>query len=232
MFRPLALVAAFCVAACNPTIQTTSGAEYLSRGPVADAAIREAAAIEPDLTFPARIGIARIVNGTLTQAPPREAQELAGFVERHAAMGEWVALSPLVASWNRQTRRNASLPDRLRVMAARQHLDYLLVYELGARAGEVGNTPFALADITLIGGLVLPTRTTRATGVGAALFVDVRNGYPYGTVSTTKDLQGLARSWHGNSATRRLQERATLDVAQDLLPKVDEMLTLLRDAAD
>ena len=44
------------LAGCTADVQTTSGTDYLSRGPIADPAIREAAAIEPDLRLPARIG--------------------------------------------------------------------------------------------------------------------------------------------------------------------------------
>ncbi|WP_308916416.1 hypothetical protein [Jannaschia sp. LMIT008] len=229
MIRSLALLAILVSAACQPTIQTTSGADYLSRGPIADPAIRAAAAVEPDLRFPARIGIARIVNGALTQAPPREACA-SPTSPRHAGMGEWVPLSPLVAGMV-ETRRDSSLIQTMRTAAARQHLDYLLVYELGARSGPTGDTPFALADVTIVGGLLLPTRTTQATGIGAAAFVDVRNGYPYGTVGATSDLSGLARTWGSDAANARLRARAADAVANDLLPQVDDMLRALHGRA-
>ena len=218
------------VAACGPTIQTSSGRDYLAaRGPVTDPAIRAAASVEPDLRFPARIALARVVNGTLTTAPPAEMAELGDFVRRHAAMGEWVPVSPMVHAGLHGGDRATT--EALRATAARQHADYLLVYELGARGHATGNTPFALADVSLIGGLLLPTRTTRATGVGAAALIDVRNGYPYATTGTSVRLDGLARSFNGDRATRRLMDRATADVARALLPEVDAMLRRLRAAA-
>ncbi|SFI94750.1 hypothetical protein [Jannaschia pohangensis] len=226
--RPLlALLAAAMLAACAPTVQTTSGASYLARGPIADPAIRAAADIEPDLRFPARIGLARVVNGRLSLAPPEEAQQIAALAERYSPLGEWVALSPLVDGMTNGDGRDVPVIDRLRRTAARQHLDYILVYELGARSSTPGITPFALADVTLVGGLLLPTRTTQATGTGAAAFIDVRNGYPYGTVSTTEDLSGLARTFGADSASARLRDRATNRVARALLPEVEEMLNLL-----
>ncbi|MEL6585978.1 MAG: hypothetical protein AAFY65_05990 [Pseudomonadota bacterium] len=226
MFRlsPLFLIAI--LTSCSPTVQTTSGAAYLAQAPISDPAIRQAAAVEPNLRFPARIGIARVVNGRLTLAPPEEAALFAEFTRRHGAMGEWVPVSPLIEGML-ATDTNLPVAQRLRRTAARQHLDYLLVYELGARSARTADTPFALADVTLIGGAILPTRATRAIGIGNAAFLDVRNGYPYGTVSTTEDLSGLARSFGTRRAEQRLQDRATRKVAQTLLPEVDEMLSLI-----
>lgn len=230
MFRPLIALTLLAATACTPSVQTTSGAAYLAQTPIADPAIRAAASVEPNLRFPARIGIARVVNGQLTLAPPEEAAIFADFTARHADMGEWVPVSPLVDG---MMAHDARLPvtDRLRRTAARQHLDYLLVYELGARSRGTGDTPFALADVTLIGGALLPTRETRATGLGAAAFLDVRNGYPYGTTSATEDLSGLARSFGTHRAEQRLQDRATRKVARALLPQVEQMLGLIRGRA-
>ena len=211
---------------CIGTVQTTSGADYLARGPIADPAIREAAALEPDLRLPARIGIARLVGGRFAIAPTEEAEMFGRFAARHRAMGEWVPLSPFLDT------APADVPplDRLRRTAARQHLDYLLVYEIGARPGPTGDTPFALADVTLIGGAVLPTRVTRAQGIGTALFLDVRNGYPYATATAVEDLTGLARSFGTRQAEAALRARAERAVARELLPEVEEMLARLAAA--
>lgn len=65
----------------------------------------------------------------------------------------------------------------IRRKAARQHLDQVLIYEIGAQSHE-RDTPFALADVTLIGGAPLPTGQFKVAGVGQAFLVDVRNGYP------------------------------------------------------
>ena len=212
---------------CIGTVQTTSGADYLARGPIADPAIRAAASIEPDLRLPARIGIARLVGGRLAIAPTEEAEALARFAARHRTMGEWVPLSPFLDD----ASRDVPTLDRLRRTAARQHLDYLLVYEIGARRGPTGDTPFALADVTLIGGAVLPTRVTRAQGIGTAIFLDVRNGYPYGTATAVEDLTGLARSFGTGRAEAALRARAERAVARELLPEVEAMLARLASAA-
>ncbi len=224
---PLAAAALLTLAACQPTFQETSGADYVAARPgLIDPEIRDIALVEPDLTFPARIGLARVVNGALSVAPPEEAEMFADFAARHAGLGTFVPVSPLVEGMV-NTDRRGPVVDRLRRTAARQHLDYVLVYELGARSRGTRDTPFALADVTLIGGAILPTRINRVTGIGNAIFLDVRNGYPYATASATEDLSGLARSFGTGRAQRDLRERATGRVAAKLLPQVDEMLTQL-----
>ena len=225
MFRTVfALLAAGFLAACQPSLQTTSGTDYLARAPIADPAIRAAAAVEPDLRLPARIGVARLAEGRLSLAPPEEAALWDAFTARHAAMGEWIPISPMVERLVGGSDTQATSLDRIRRAAARQHVDYVLIYDIGTARGPVGLTPLAVVDVTLIGGLALPTRTTEATASAAAAFLDVRSGYPYGTVTASERLNGLGRSWHGHEATERLRVRAGREVAQSLLPKVDEML--------
>ena len=227
--RALIATLTLALAACQPAIQTISAADYLARGPIADPAIRAAAQAqgEPDLRFPARIGLAQVSNGRLTTTGSGDAEMFERVAGRHRALGEWVALSPFL----HRREEGVSLTDQLRRTAARQHLDYLLVYEVGARPGPTGDTPFALADVTLIGGAVLPTRVTRAQGIGNAIFLDVRSGYPYGTVSATEDLTGLARSFGTRQAEANLRARAERAVVRELLPEVEEMLARLAAAA-
>ncbi|MEO1001410.1 MAG: hypothetical protein AAFW69_12540, partial [Pseudomonadota bacterium] len=160
-----ALLAA--LTACGPVTQSTSGAAYLAQTGAdgsaleIDASIAEVAAVEPTLTFPARIGVARVVGSRLTALPEGEATALADFASRNAAYGTFVPISPLVAElvgaeseivaqriWG--VRRVLST---IRRAAARQHLDAVLIYELGA-SGRVGNTTLAIADLTIIGGAI------------------------------------------------------------------------------
>lgn len=227
--RPLMLLSALALAACGPAIQTTSGADFVARGGTIDPEIRHLASVEPNLKFPARIGVARIVNGQLSAPSETERAALSALLERHRGKGDWVPISPLVAGMVNDTGRDHPVK-RMRRAAARQHLDYLLVYELGARGNARRHTPFALADVTIIGGMLLPTRVNSVTGIGAAAFVDTRNGYTYGHSHMTRDLTGLARSWYGDQAERRLREKAVAAIARDLMPEIDEMLRQLGQA--
>lgn len=245
MLRPILIALILGLAACGPSIQTSSGAAFIDSAPngvprMIDADIAKAAAVEPDLHFPAKIGIARVVNGALTLPPAEEMALFAGVAERNRNLGQFVAVSPLVMSMvtaqpsqisNQRGGRNATqIIQNIRLAAARQHLDYVIIYEVGARS-RTGDTPFALADVTLIGGILLPTRNIQVAGVGAAMFVDVRNGYPYGTTQTAADLSGYARSFASDRRSDTLRAQATLKVAEALVPDVEDMLQQLAAAA-
>jgi hypothetical protein len=239
--RPfLLLPALFLAAACTHTTQLTSGAAYLAApGPSGvidvDADIAKVAAVEPNLRFPARIGVARIVNGQLSIPSPEEAEDLADLVARHPEMGSFVPVSPLIAELVNDPEVGSSDDGRssiteIRRAAARQHLDHVLIYEIGARSSE-RDTPFALADVTLIGGAFLPTRSLKVAGVGQAILLDVRNGYPYGTTTATEDLSGLGRSFGTNRREEALRDRAAARVALALIPEMEAMLVDLYKAS-
>lgn len=217
--------------ACSPSIQTTSGADYIasSAGSI-DAEIAQIAAVEPNLHFPARIGIARVVNGQLSSPTGAEANLFGEFVSRNSGYGEFVPVSPFVAQMVGPGDNKAGSINIIRRTAARQHLDYILLYEIGARSSTY-NTPFALADVTLIGGAFLPTRNIKVAGIGQAAFIDVRNGYPYGTTTVTEDISGLARSFGSYRRSEELREKATLAVFRKLVPEIENMLKMLKAEA-
>ncbi len=221
----LSAFAAITLTACGPTFQTTSGAAFVadSRGTI-DPNIAKVADIEPDLRLPARIGLARVVNGQLTTIPSAEAEMFGELAQTHRAMGEFVPVSPLITAMISDRPGSArGVLNQIRETAARQHLDYVMIYEAGARSRRT-NTPFALADVTIIGGVLLPTRKIDVMGIGQVMFVDTRSGYPYATVSTTTDLTGFGRSWSSHLAEDDLRNRAVADVVKALVPQVDELL--------
>ncbi len=237
MTRPLIALILLALAACGPSIQTTSGADFIAATPPSfiDEDIAQAAAVEPNLRFPARIGIARIVNGSLTLPPAEETALFADIAERNSRYGEFVPVSPLIMAMtgsnatgiNRhQSGTAAAAIQQIRLASARQHLDYVIIYEIGARS-RTGNTPFALADVTLVGGMLLPTRNISVAGIGAAAFVDVRNGYPYGTTQVAADLSGFARTFQADRRSNELRAQATLKVAEALVPDIETMLSEL-----
>jgi hypothetical protein len=228
MYRLLFLSTVLLASACAHTTQLTSGAEYLAAtGPSGsidvDADIAKIAGLEPNLRFPARI-----VNGDLSNPGAEEGDLLADLVARHPEMGQFFPISPLIAEMVTEktcatcSNRASTITD-IRRAAARQHLDHVLIYEIGARSSE-RDTPFALADVTLIGGALLPTRRIKVEGVGQAILVDVRNGYPYGNAQATEDLSGLARSFGTNRRDDALREKATAKVAKALVPEIEAML--------
>lgn len=239
MIRTLVLLTA--LTACSPQMQYTSGADYITAsgtsGPLSiDSDIARAASVEPDLRFPARIGIAQIVNGQLSLPDAETSALFAGLAEKYQALGTFVPVSPLIAAMvtgsnpTAMPARYAASPDQIvhdiRLTAARQHIDYVLVYEVGARSSRKG-TVFALTDITLIGAAILPTRSIKIAGIGQALFLDVRNGYPYGTAQVTTDLSGLAHTFGTGRREAALREKAVLKTTAALIPEVEALFAAL-----
>ncbi len=233
----IVMIAAALLAGCSYTTQTTSGADYVAASPAGiDPEIARAAAVEPALRLPARIGVAKIMNGGLALPGAEEAILLSGVAERQSGLGSFIPISPIVLematgsdaeSWHRNSSETVR---NIRIAAARQHLDLVLIYEIGTSARE-GDTPFAIADVTLIAGAFLPTRTVRVAGTGVAMLIDVRTGYPYGTAQVREDLSGLARSFGTQRRSEALQERASLKVVRTLVPEVEKMLAELASAA-
>ncbi|MEM9011597.1 MAG: hypothetical protein AAGE18_10250 [Pseudomonadota bacterium] len=229
--------------ACGPTVQTTSGAAYLDQrtatgAPVTvDPEIAEIAAIEPNLTFPARIGVARVVGRQLTVVPPEEAALFADFAEKNQAYGVFVPVSPLVAALI-EPRRERTADGRIvtearnvlhhvRQAAARQHLDAVLIYELTTR-GDVRTRAYSASSGFISGAFLAPGNpSTEAEALVGAILLDVRNGYPYGTATKRRDLSDLTGPYSSRSRQVALEEAEILAMLTDLLADVDTMLDLL-----
>lgn len=221
--------------ACSVTLQTSSRADYLARYDASheiangaptdvDEDIRRIAAIEPNLVFPARIGLARIERGSLTALPADEAQIWQDLVvEMGDQYGEFVPVSPLIASMVGEPAapgmdRAAAVISNIRRGAARQHLDYVVAYEVGSSRQQKANA-LALADLTIIGMFVLPSRTVEVEATASALMLDVRTGYPYATLTTHADKSGSSRAiseWSTSlTYADTAEERAVAKLAQE-----------------
>lgn len=152
MTRPLALLLTATLAACAPAFDLTSGADYLAARAPDDPELRALAAAEPLLSFPARIGVARIEDGRLTVPPAPEAESLSRLLIRARGFGEFVPLAPITLDLAGVSRRQVFGVEQARRLGALQHLDYILLYDVSG-----------------------------ASAAGQAAFVDVRNGYLYAT---------------------------------------------------
>jgi len=196
---------AISLSACATTSQYTSGQDYLSRyqtsdtalqmtGSGTDADVRAIAAIEPDLRFPARIGLARINHSNLTSVPVDEAESWRDAAVRLGpSFGTFIPVSPLVANSvsSFDQRKETTVIDHIRRGAARQHLDYVIAYEVSDLAESDGNA-LRLADLTVLGLFILPSRNLKAEATASAILLDVRNGYPYLTGSTFADKKSVS----------------------------------------
>lgn len=223
------------ISACGTSLQTTSGADYLARYEAShevlngeptdvDADVRRIAAIEPTLVFPARIGVARIHRGALTALPEDEARIWQDLIDEVGDQkGEFVPVSPLIASMVGEPAapgmdRAAAIIANIRRGAARQHLDYVLAYEVGSSRTEKANA-LAVADLTIIGMFVLPSRSIEVEATASGLMLDVRTGYPYATLTTHAEKSGVSRAvseWStGLDYADTAEERAVAKLAQE-----------------
>jgi hypothetical protein len=249
----LTVAAALLVSGCENNIQTTSGQAYLDRYSAPslvasgemksiDAKVREVAAVEPTLRFPARIGLARIENGELSGIPDEEAQAwMKGAENLGPAFGQFIPLSALVAEMvsgpdttaragrDVYSSRMYRTMEKIRLGAARQHLDAVLVYEVYGKSDQTGN-PLALLNLTIIGAYILPGESIHADGFASALLLDVRNGYPYGTARKVVDRDTVAPSAGSYDRRRSIMQSTMTRAAVALVPEVEQMFRKLQPA--
>ncbi len=239
--------------ACDHTTQLTSGADYLSRIPkshthgsslsgsslsgsslgatgskTVEADIRRIAAVEPDLHFPARIGLARIEGGSLTNPPQAELESFAHLAETLGpAYGEFVPVSPFIASMVNKTDKYGRSVDGvvndIRRASARQHLDYVLTYEVTSTVSSRSNA-LSLADLTVLGLYVLPSRNVKVKATASAILIDVRNGYPYGTATAFATGKKLMTKAGSGAARRKLYHSNSLEAVENLTVDLEAML--------
>lgn len=256
-WRMIAIAAVVLLAGCQSYVQTTSGKAYLNRyaqsqnvnaeGAVStvaadDQAVREIANVEPELQFPARIGIARIFNGQMATIPANEAQQWRQFADRLGPdYGEFVPISPLVAALaassvsDASTNRNrwrGNVEETVRAIrfgAARQHVDAVLIYEVFANS-DVDTNILSVTKLILVGFFMAPSEEITANGFANAMLVDVRNGYVYGYAhsGTEKPVETLSTSANEYANVRRAESAARAGAVDKLIVDVEEMTRELR----
>lgn len=222
---------------CTNDVQTTSGAAYRAARPEFDAkagtdmdrAVARAANVEPLLRFPARIGLARIRNGELSTVPPREADAWIAFSSANSQYGTFVPISPLISELAASASDGAArtVVDRVRLGAARQQVDAVLLYTAAGQSRDNGSV-LSLLDLTIIGAYLIPSRSVAGEAVATALLFDVRNGYPYGTATATANATGFVASVGSGQQSRVLAEDAQVAAVGKLTAEVETMMARLR----
>ncbi len=237
--------------ACSTFVQTSSGQAYLARYQeqagdlAADPAGNEflqAAAVEPVLRFPARIGIARIDEGRLTAIPRAEAAAWSeATAELGPTYGEFLPISPLItalAGGATQVTRSdygdvtgrafTDLLQGIRLGAARQHADAVLIYEVVDHS-QTTETPWAVTKLALVGFFIGPSDYVESDGHASAILVDVRNGYVYGQTAAVVEDAAMTFSTSINLDENEsdTKARAKSAAAIALAPKVVDMTRAL-----
>jgi len=239
IFQLTALAAtALTLTACATTSQYSSGQDYVARyqqqsanfpdvaqsSAGLDNDIMRIASVEPMLEFPARVGLARIHKyGQLTHTPVDEARIWQDLAERMG--GEHVSFTPVspviagMVSSELPKDQSRNTIAQIRAGAARQHLDYVLIYEITQKDDNSSNA-LRLADLSVLGLFVLPSRDVEVDITASAMLLDVRNGYPYGTASVFKTKKQVA-TMAGSSKRRdiiaeQLRTLAVSDLAEEV----------------
>ena len=189
-----------------------------------ETAIRQAAAVEPTLYFPARIGLARIEDGRLTPLPAAETEIWVQLKQRlEPDFGEFVPISTIVADMVRASLeprlkyQSSDAMNQIRLAAARQHLDAVLVYEILSDTG-----------LTIVGGYFAPSQELHGKGVGHALLIDVIQGYPYANAQASFNLDQSTATRNTFAQQQDLSQQVNSQVTTKLALEVEEMFKKLR----
>ena len=240
--RCIALSAALLATACGTDVQTTSGRAYQAqdrtlfdpmKGTGIDRAVAQAASTEPLLRFPARIGLARIQHGAIVAVPPPEADAWIAFARSHPQYGTYVPINPIVAEMAVSATGDAAhnVIDAIRLGAARQHVDAVLIYSV---AGDTNDRASALSllDLTIVGAYLVPSRFLRGAAVASATLIDVRNGYPYGSATATTNDTGFVASVGSERRAAGLTEDLEILAVSKLTTEVETMMARLQTELD
>lgn len=240
------------LASCSTT-QNTSGAEYLSKYDgvaTAKAAVeakdedesfeetlRKVAAVEPVLTFPAKIGLARIEQGRISPLPAEEMETWTNLQhELGDSFGEFILVNPMIAAVVTEGVKtksgSISSINQVRLAAARQHLDAVLIYEVQANSRGEDNL-LSVGNLTIIGMYVLPSETVKAEGYASAVLFDVLQGYPYGTADVIVDQKtGYATNDNKYERGEKMKREISKAAVEKLAPELKKMLQDVKAAAD
>jgi hypothetical protein len=118
--------------------------------------------------------------------------------------------------------------NRIRLGAATQHVDAVLIYSVGTESTNT-KSPLSLLDLTIVGAYLVPSRSVHGEATATALLLDVRNGYPYGTVMAQGSQGGFVPSIGSDSRSEDLAEDAQVRAVAKLTAALDPMLSKLRN---
>ena len=260
--KKVALIMIICVlsSACSRTIQTTSGGSYLQKyesqvrastplhsfsnnqdevGSLETISLNEkilqVAAVEPTLTFPARVGIAKIERGDLTVIPEKEAEDWKKMQDNLGNnFGQLIPVNPLIANMVASSvalesrTRMGDVIQKIRFGAARQHLDVVLIYEVYSKS-DMDRNILAITDLTIVAGYFMPSRKVGAEGFANSILIDVIQGYPYGMTNIALEKEEMFTTlWGSDDTEEELSEQVKSRAAKKLAGEVEKMFTDLR----
>jgi hypothetical protein len=120
--------------------------------------------------------------------------------------------------------------DQIRLAAARQHLDAVMIYEVAARNKDSRNA-LNLLDITIIGSYLMPSASVETAAYGQGIFLDVMTGYPYGTVQATVKQSDISTSHNVREKSLETEAAARAQLASKMATDAEKMLVNLAKAS-
>lgn len=221
------------LAGCGDNVQNSSGNEYLARqGDKQSAmdsedfrkALKDAANVEPTLSFPAKLGVARIDSGALVAIPEAEMAVWSELNSKITAVGQLIPVNSMLPDMMGYKATDAI--QKIRLASARQHLDAVLIYEVTDKKTRETNA-LAIADLTIVGMFVLPARDLKSDAIAAATLIDVMNAYPYGQASNSASASSLSTFANANENSAELSSATKLAAVKNLQKDVENMLQKL-----
>jgi hypothetical protein len=246
------VTAAVILTGCSShSIQTTSGKDYLERHNISsptqttsnpgsnnatsfDEALRQVASIEPTLTFPARIGIAKMgPGGSLLPLHPEELEAWSATASNLGTdYGSIMPINPLIfdqalsEATELGIERTTGL-QKVRLAAARQHLDAVIAFETQGQATRETNV-LAVSDLTIIGAYVLPSRKIEGQGYAAGVILDPISGYPYGQIEAAAEDSAHATWVNSRTKEADLEQVAAINASVALAKETEKAFQGLR----
>ncbi len=103
-----------------------------------------------------------------------------------------------------------------------------MIYEVFDKT-ETKGTALGIADLTILGGFLVPSRVTEAEAFANAMLIDVFQGYPYGTPSIVLEKQkSYSQRWGSGRQRSKVALEAKNKAAIELVKQAEEMIRDLR----
>ncbi|MCL2641159.1 MAG: hypothetical protein FWD53_09970 [Phycisphaerales bacterium] len=184
-----------------------------------DAAIREALAKKPLVTFPVNIAIARVqANNYSRNASNNGAYSVITVrdIEKNEDL-EGIAKLPEIAGVVTMKRivldRTLNSDIELRTAAARLHANLLLFYTFDT----VFQTDTAVEPLGVITLGLFPNKNAKVTCTASAVLMDVNNGYIYCVVEATSSDNQLTNAWESSNTMDQVRRRTEREAFDQLL---------------
>ncbi len=147
------------------------------------------------------------------------------------SFGEFIPVNPLVAEMVTDKSSGGTplqnVIRKVRLGAARQHLDVVLLYEVYGKTASHSNF-LSVMDLTIIGAYISPGQSLKAEGYAKALLLDVRNGYPYGSAEAVANDTSLSPLVGSDERSKELYRQTSLAATKKLTIEVEKMMQELQ----